>query len=69
MEPSNQPAALIVGGSSGIGLATAKRLLERHIPVTIVGKSQDKLETAVRELSMLGTVAAFPADWYAPNDV
>jgi NAD(P)-dependent dehydrogenase (short-subunit alcohol dehydrogenase family) len=69
MEPSNHPVALIVGGSSGIGLATAKRLLERHIPVTIVGKSQDKLETAVRELSMLGTVEAFPADLYAPNDV
>lgn len=69
MELSNRPIALIVGGSSGIGLATAKRLLERHVPVTIVGKSQDKLKTAVCELSTLGTVEAFPADLYAPNDV
>lgn len=69
MEQSNHPIALIVGGSSGIGLATANRLLERHIPVTIVGKSQGKLETAARELSTLGTVEAFSADLYAPNDV
>ncbi len=69
MEQSNHPIALIVGGSSGIGLATAKRLLERHVPVTIVGKSQDKLETALRELSAFGRVEPFHADLYASNDV
>ena len=69
MEQSNHPVALIVGGTSGIGFATAKLLLERHIPVAIIGKSQAKLETALRELSKLGTVEAFSADLYAPNDV
>lgn len=69
MEQSNRPIALIVGGSSGIGLATAKRLLERHIPVTIVGKSQDKLEAALCELSRLGTVETLHADLYASKDV
>lgn len=37
MQPVDQPIALIVGGSSGIGLATAKLLLERTIPTVIVG--------------------------------
>ncbi|MBX3325006.1 MAG: SDR family oxidoreductase [Nitrospira sp.] len=69
MEHSKHPIALIVGGSSGIGFATAKRLLERHISVTIVGKSQDKLEAAVRELSAFGTVEGLPADLDAPEDV
>jgi len=69
MEQSNQPIALIVGGSSGIGLATAKLLLEQNIPISIVGKSQDKLETALRELSALGTVEALQANLDTPNDV
>ena len=36
MEHSNRPVALIVGGSSGIGLAIARLLLERTIPTVIV---------------------------------
>ncbi len=69
MDLSNRPIALVVGGSSGIGFATAKRLLEHHISVVIVGKSQGKLETALRELSALGKVEAFSVDLYASNDV
>ena len=69
MEHSNHPIALIVGGSSGIGFATAKLLLERHIPTVIVGNSQDKLEAATRELSALGTVEALQANLYTPNDI
>ncbi|MBX9657516.1 MAG: SDR family oxidoreductase [Nitrospiraceae bacterium] len=69
MDRSNRPIALIVGGSSGIGFATAKRLLERHIPVTIIGKSKSKLEAALAELSRFGTVEALHADLYAAKDV
>ncbi|HBR51736.1 MAG TPA: sugar dehydrogenase [Nitrospira sp.] len=69
MKESNRPVALIVGGSSGIGLATAKLLLERNIDAVIIGKSQNKLEKALRELSGIGTVEGLPADLYAPNDV
>jgi NAD(P)-dependent dehydrogenase (short-subunit alcohol dehydrogenase family) len=38
--------ALIVGGSSGMGLATAKMLVEAGVSVTLVGRSQGKLERA-----------------------
>jgi len=38
--------ALIVGGSSGMGLATAKRLTQKGISVTIVGRNLEKMEKA-----------------------
>lgn len=69
MDQSNRPLALIVGGSSGIGFATAKRLMAGHTPVAIVGKSQNKLEKALYELSGIGTVEGLHADLYIPDDV
>jgi NAD(P)-dependent dehydrogenase (short-subunit alcohol dehydrogenase family) len=42
--------ALITGGNSGIGLATAKRFLEEGAKVAITGRNQKTLETAVQEL-------------------
>jgi NAD(P)-dependent dehydrogenase (short-subunit alcohol dehydrogenase family) len=41
---------LIVGGSSGMGLALAKRCLDVGSKVTIVGRSEDKLRRAREEL-------------------
>src|SRR5215475_6606663 len=41
---------LIVGGSSGIGLATAKAAVEVGAHVTIAGRSEAKLELAVQAL-------------------
>ena len=38
--------ALIVGGGSGMGLATAKMLVQAGVTVTLVGRSLDKLERA-----------------------
>lgn len=38
--------ALIIGGTSGMGLATAKKLITRGISVTVVGRSTKKLEEA-----------------------
>lgn len=69
MPGTAQPTALIVGGSSGIGLATARRLLERGTPVTIVGNATDKLDAASRELSALGRVEVIQADLYQAGDV
>lgn len=69
MESLVQPVALIVGGSSGMGLATAKRLLERDIKTVIIGKSTQKLETAIRELSAFGHVEILQANLYEPVEV
>jgi NAD(P)-dependent dehydrogenase (short-subunit alcohol dehydrogenase family) len=42
--------ALVTGGNSGIGLATAKRLKEEGAKVAITGRSQKTLGAAVKEL-------------------
>lgn len=41
---------IIVGGSSGMGLALAMRLLEEGASVTIAGRSQDRLAAACQHL-------------------
>ncbi len=41
---------LVVGGSSGIGLATAKAFAAAGARVTIASRSEDKLDAAVKEL-------------------
>src|SRR2546430_6559246 len=42
--------ALITGGASGIGLATAKRFVQEGAYVFITGRTQSKLDHAVRQL-------------------
>ena len=47
--------ALIIGGSSGIGLDVAKRLAAREIAVTVVGRDKTKLGQAGSELKLAGS--------------
>src|SRR5258705_5503320 len=42
--------ALITGGNSGIGLATAKRFVQEGAYVFITGRSQSKLDEAVKQI-------------------
>ncbi|WP_040928568.1 SDR family oxidoreductase [Nosocomiicoccus massiliensis] len=42
--------AIVTGGNGGIGLAIAKRLVEEGANVTITGRSEDKLQSALKEL-------------------
>ena len=43
--------AVIIGGTSGMGLATAKMLLDEGARVLVTGRSQAGLESAEKELS------------------
>ncbi len=59
---TNKPIALIVGGSSGIGKDTARRLLKRGAAVRLVGRNADKLAKAATELGSLGEVETVQVD-------
>jgi NAD(P)-dependent dehydrogenase (short-subunit alcohol dehydrogenase family) len=52
---------VIIGGSSGIGLATAKRLVGPGMKVTITGRSEEKLKGAWTSLGGTVGMAAFDA--------
>lgn len=65
---TSQSLTLIVGGSSGIGLATAAALLREGRRVQIVGRNPEKLASAKADLGHDG-VEALMADLYEPADV
>ena len=48
--------ALIIGGTTGMGKATAKLLLQKGIEVTIVGRSDKNLDKTKSELAAFGEV-------------
>ncbi|MER9710446.1 SDR family oxidoreductase [Mesorhizobium sp. M0174] len=52
---------VVVGGSSGIGLATAKKLLDTGMKVTITGRNQERLDNAWQSLGGAVEKAAFDA--------
>jgi NAD(P)-dependent dehydrogenase (short-subunit alcohol dehydrogenase family) len=59
---TNSPAALITGGGSGIGAATARQLLDRGYRVTIVGRQPDRLERFAAELGKPDGLLALAGD-------
>lgn len=61
--------ALIIGGSTGMGKATAALLLEKGIDVIIVARQGKKLTEALNELSPKGKVAAYELDLSNMDDV
>ncbi|WP_243287116.1 SDR family oxidoreductase [Geothrix terrae] len=60
---------LVVGGSSGMGLALAGSLLAQGDTVTIVGRSPERLAKACTELAALGRPRALVADATDEADV
>ncbi|MER8414708.1 SDR family oxidoreductase [Mesorhizobium sp. M7A.F.Ca.US.010.02.1.1] len=52
---------VVIGGSSGIGLATARKLLGPDMKVTITGRNEEKLKSAWKSLGGAAGKAAFDA--------
>ena len=66
---SKQTVALIIGGSSGIGLACAEKLVEQGVQTIILGNKQDKLEKAKQQLADNELVELLQANLYESEDV
>jgi NAD(P)-dependent dehydrogenase (short-subunit alcohol dehydrogenase family) len=54
--------ALIIGGTTGMGKATASLLLKRGIEVVILGRPDNNLDIVRKELSGIGIVETIPVD-------
>ena len=61
--------ALIVGGTTGMGRATAELLLKDGIEVFIIGKQEKSLQEAQTALSGLGKVTTIGLDLFNSDDV
>jgi NAD(P)-dependent dehydrogenase (short-subunit alcohol dehydrogenase family) len=53
----SQPVALVTGGSSGIGLGIARRLLERGCQVVLTARGEDRLDALVEQHGVMGIAA------------
>lgn len=53
---------LIIGGSSGIGLATARAAIEQDAHVVIAGRSETRLNSALADLNAAGKATAARVD-------
>lgn len=61
--------ALIIGGTTGMGKATAELLLLKGIEVTIVGRADKNLENAKTELDSFGAVKIKGVNLFDINEV
>ncbi|WPO77794.1 SDR family NAD(P)-dependent oxidoreductase [Flavobacterium sp. KACC 22761] len=65
MDNLKDKVAVITGGNSGIGYATAKQLKEQGAQVIITGRRKEAIEKAAQELG----VTAFTADQSSVSDI
>lgn len=69
MSEQNTRVAYIIGGTSGIGFATAARLLKQGIDVCITGRSAHHIAAAEAQLSALGNLEIIQSDLYNAADL
>ena len=60
--------ALVTGGTSGIGLAAARRLIEEGAHVFITGRSQKRLDEAVAQIGSSATAVVSDVSNFADID-
>ncbi|WP_345762372.1 SDR family NAD(P)-dependent oxidoreductase [Diaminobutyricibacter sp. McL0608] len=60
---------VVVGGTSGMGYATAERVVKGGGEVVIIGRATQKTAAAVDSLSQYGSVEGISADLSDPDDV
>jgi NAD(P)-dependent dehydrogenase (short-subunit alcohol dehydrogenase family) len=63
MDSSDPPVAFVTGGTSGIGLATARLLSERGYAVAVCGRDRQRLDRAAHELPGGYAVRVDLASW------
>jgi NAD(P)-dependent dehydrogenase (short-subunit alcohol dehydrogenase family) len=61
--------ALIIGGTTGMGKATAEILLKKGIEVIIVGRADKNLDTTEKELAALGKIRTYGVDLSKMDEV
>ena len=62
MESLDKKRAIVTGGTRGIGLAIAERLLKGGAAVAICGRSRETVDAALERLRPFGKVFGVPAD-------
>jgi NAD(P)-dependent dehydrogenase (short-subunit alcohol dehydrogenase family) len=70
MDDGHSPVALIVGGGTGIGYATAERLARRGHGLVLAGRRDEVLERAAERLRLAATqaqVVTVPGDAAVPS--